>query len=83
MAPTFWGFWTLHGISLHDLYSRRPRENFLHKSNLWTAIFLWRRLARSLAALHLVSPWHPRSRHHHSALALLIVYVQPRRLRVM
>ena len=33
----------------------------LQKSNLFTAIFLWRRLACSLlAALHFVSPWHPR-----------------------
>ena len=33
--------------------------NVLQKSNLCTAIFLWRRLARSLAALRFVSPWHP------------------------
>ena len=33
----------------------------LQKSNLFTAIFLWRRLACSLlAALRFVSPWHPR-----------------------
>ena len=32
----------------------------LQKSNLFTAIFLWRRLACSLlAALRFVSPWHP------------------------
>ena len=33
----------------------------LQKSNLFTAIFLWRRVACSLlAALRFVSPWHPR-----------------------
>jgi hypothetical protein len=32
----------------------------LQKSNLCTAFFLWRRLARSFAALRRVSLWHPR-----------------------